>query len=268
MKPADADTALEREFEQHFDLPTIRSIRPGRPFTWLALGMRDMRKNLVESLSYGTVVAIAGWLIWAYTKDRPQLFTSSVTSFLLISPLLAAGLYEISRRQERDMHTSFGESLQAWRTSGGALAHFGLALVLWAIFWERLSAILFALSYRGEAPDLQSFYRDVFLSGNYPEVVVAYLAVGTVFAAIVFVVSAISIPMLLDRNGDIYTAMATSFLAVTRNISAMVIWAGLIVTLTAIGFATLLFGMIMIFPILGHATWHAYRDLAQWDDRT
>ena len=265
MKPRDAETSLEREFDQHFELPTIRSVTPGRPFAWLALGVRDMRANLVESLVYGTVVAIAGWLIWAYTKDRPQLFTTSVTSFFLIAPWLAAGLYEISRRQERNIHTSFGESLQAWRASGGALVHFGLALVLWAIFWERISAILFALSYQGQAPDMRSFFHDVFLSGNYPEVVAAYLAVGTVFATIVFVVSAISIPMLLDRNGDIYTAMATSFLAVTRNISAMIIWAALIVILSAIGFATLLFGMIVIFPILGHATWHAYRDLAQWE---
>ena len=107
MKPADADTALEREFVQHFELPTIPRVSAGRPFAWLALGVRDMRKNLVESLSYGTVVAVAGWLIWAYTKDRPQLFTTSVTSFFLIAPLLAAGLYEISRRQERNIHTMF-----------------------------------------------------------------------------------------------------------------------------------------------------------------
>jgi uncharacterized membrane protein len=89
--------------------------------------------------------------------------------------------------------------------------------------------------------------------------------VGGVFAAAVFVISAISIPMLLDRNGDVYTAMATSFLAVTRNIPAMLLWAGLIVVLAAIGFATLLFGLIVIFPILGHATWHAYRELTQWE---
>lgn len=264
MKPS-AETSLEREFDQHFDLPKIRSVGIGRPFVWLALGVRDMRANLVESLAYGTVIAVAGWLIWAYTKDRPQAFTSSVTGFFLIAPLLAAGLYEISRRQERGIHTSFGESLQAWRTSGGALAQFGLAMVLWAIFWERLSAILFALSYRGDAPDLRSFYRDVFLSGDYPEVVVAYVGVGSVFAAIVFVVSALAIPMLLDRNGDIYTAMATSFLGVIRNIPAMLVWAALIVVLSAIGFITLLFGMILIFPILGHGTWHAYRDLTQWE---
>ena len=119
------------------------------------------------------------------------------------------------------MSTSFGESLQAWRRSGGALAFFGVELVILTIFWERLSAILFALSYGGQAPDLGSFFRDAFLSGNYPLFVLAYVGVGAVFATIVFVVSAVSIPMLLDRNGDIYTAMATSFLAVTRNLPAM-----------------------------------------------
>jgi uncharacterized membrane protein len=265
MKPTGAENSLERAFDQHFELPTIRSVPALRPFTWLKLGLHDLRLNLVESLAYGTVVAIAGWLIWAYAKDRPQLFTSAITSFMLLAPLLAAGLYEISRRQERGLHTSFGESLQAWRSSGGALVHFGLALVLWAIFWERLSAILFALSYNGDAPDVRSFFHDIFFSGNYREVVVAYFGFGIIFATVVFIVSAVSIPMLLDRNGDIYTAMATSFLAVTRNIPAMLVWALLIAALTVVGFVTLLFGMIVIFPILGHATWHAYRDLAQWE---
>lgn len=265
MKSAGDETALEREFDQHFDLPTIRRIPPGRPFAWLALGLRDLRRSLPESLAYGFLVAMVGWLLRAYTVGRPQLFTTALTSFFLIAPLLAAGLYEISRRQELGMRTSFGESLQAWRRSGGALAQYGLAMVLWAIFWERLSAIIYALSYGGETPDLTRFVYDVFLSGNYPQVVLAYVGVGGVFATIVFVVSAISIPMLLDRNGDIYTAMATSFLAVMRNIPAMLVWAALIVGLTAIGFATLLFGLIVIFPILGHATWHAYRDLTQWE---
>ncbi len=265
MKTQGAENTLTRELDRHFDLPRIRRVPPGRAFAWLALGVRDMRNNLVESLAYGTLVTVLGWLIWYHAGNRPQLFTASVTGFFLIAPLLAAGLYEISRRQELGMRTSFGESLQGWRRSGGAIAQMGLQLVLVAIFWERLSAILFALSYGGEAPDLQRFLTDVFLSGNYPQVVLAYVTVGGAFAAAVFVISAISIPMLLDRNGDIYTAMATSFLAVTRNIAAMLLWAGLIVALTAIGFATLLFGLIFIFPILGHATWHAYRELTQWE---
>ena len=257
------EKALESEFEKHFDLPVIRHVPPDRPFTWLALGLRDLRGNLVESLAYGVIVAAIGWAIWTYTAGRPQQFTASITGFFLLAPLLAAGLYEISRRHELGMATGFGESLQGWRRSGGALAQFGLELVIVAIFWERLSAILFALLYNGTVPNLESFYRDVLLSGDYWRLLVIYIAVGAVLAIAVFVLSAISIPMLLDRDVDIYTAMATSLIAVGRNIPAMAIWAALIVVLTAVGFATLLLGMIVIFPVLGHATWHAYRDLTQ-----
>jgi uncharacterized membrane protein len=257
------EKSLESGIERHFDLPAIRRVPPGRPLAWLAQGFRDMRGNLVESMAYGLIVAAIGWAIWTYTADRPQQFTASITGFFLLAPLLAAGLYEISRRHELGMETGFGESLQGWRRSGGALAQFGLELVIVAIFWERLSAILFALFYNGAVPNLESFYRDVLLSGDYWRLLAVYVAVGGVLAIAVFVLSAISIPMLLDRDVDIYTAMATSLVAVGRNIAAMIVWAILIVVLSAIGFATFLVGMIVIFPLLGHATWHAYRDLTQ-----
>jgi uncharacterized membrane protein len=257
------DKALEVEVGKHFDLPVIRRVPPGRPFVWLAQGLRDMRGNLVESLVYGVALAAIGWLIWTYTAGRPQQFTASITGFFLVAPLLAAGLYEISRRHELGMDTGFGESLQGWRRSAEGLAQFGLELVLVAILWERLSAILFALFYNGAVPNFDAFFRDVFLSGDYWRLTVVYVVVGGILATAVFVMCAISIPMLLDRDVDIYTAMATSLIAVGRNIPAMVIWAALIVALTAIGFATLLIGMIVIFPVLGHATWHAYRDLTQ-----
>jgi len=262
-----ASGGLERELGKHFALPGIRRVAALRPLAWLAMGMQDLRSNPAESLAYGVLVAILGALVWAYAGDDPQRFTASITSFFLIAPLLAAGLYEISRRQELGQSTSFGESLQGWRRSGGALAPFGLELFLFAIFWERLSAILFALSYGGHPPNLEAFFSDVFLSGAYPLFVAAYVGVGAIFAAIVFVVTAVAIPMLLDRNGDIYTAMATSFLAVTRNIPAMLVWALLIVALTALGFATLLVGLVIVFPLLGHATWHAYREMTLWPER-
>jgi uncharacterized membrane protein len=199
------EKALESEFEKHFDLPTIRRVPADRPFTWLAQGFRDMRGNLVESLAYGVILSAIGWAIWTYTAGRPQQFTASITGFFLLAPLLAAGLYEISRRHELGKDTGFGESLQGWRRSGGALAQFGLELVIVAIFWERLSAILFALFYNGAVPNLGSFYRDLFLSGDYWRLLAVYAAVGGVLAIVVFVLSAISIPMLLDRNVDIYT---------------------------------------------------------------
>ena len=255
--------ALESEVGRHFALPNIRRVPATRPFTWLGEGVRDLKGNLLESLVYGAIVAAIGWAIWNYAAERPQPFTASITGFFLLAPLLAAGLYEISRRHEMGRDTGFGESLQGWKRSGGPLAEYGLHLVIVAIFWERLSAILFALFYQGAVPNLEAFYRDVFLSGAYWQLTLVYVAVGGVLAIIVFVVSAISIPMLLDRDVDIYTAMATSLVAVGRNIPAMAVWAVLIVVLTAIGFATYMIAMIAIFPVLGHATWHAYRDLTQ-----
>jgi len=257
------ETALEEEIERHFDLPPIRRVPARQPLLWLAEGMRDLHGNLVESLAYGAIVAAIGWAIWTYAAGRPQPFTASITGFFLLAPLLAAGLYEISRRHELGLDTGFGESLQGWRRSGGAFAEFGLGLVIVAIFWERLSAILFALTYQGAVPNLESFYRDVFLSGNYWQLTLVYVGVGGALAIVVFVLSAISIPMLLDRDVDIYTAMATSLVAVGRNIPAMAVWAILIVVLTAIGLATLMIAMVFIFPVLGHATWHAYRDLTR-----
>jgi uncharacterized membrane protein len=262
-----APAGLERELGKHFQLPSIRRVATLRPLAWVSMGLQDLRRNPAESLAYGVVVAVLGALVWAYAGGDPQRFTASITSFFLIAPLLAAGLYEISRRQALGLSTSFGESLQGWRRSGGALAPFGLELFLFAIFWERLSAILFALSYGGHPPNLEAFFSDVFLSGDYPLFVAAYIGVGAVFAAIVFIVTAVAIPMLLDRNGDIYTAMAASFLAVTRNLPAMVVWAALIVTLTALGFATMLIGLVVVFPLLGHATWHAYREMTHWPER-
>lgn len=257
------EKSLESEIERHFDLPAIRRVPATQPFAWLAAGFRDLHGNLVESLAYGTIVAAIGWAIWTYAAGRPQPFTASITGFFLLAPLLAAGLYEISRRHELGLDTGFGESLQGWRRSGGALAEYGLELVIVAIFWERLSAILFALLYQGAVPNLDAFYADLFLSGSYWQLIVVYLAVGGVLAIVVFVLSAISIPMLLDRDVDIYTAMATSLVAVGRNLPAMAVWAILIVVLSAIGFATFMLAMIPIFPVLGHATWHAYRDLTR-----
>lgn len=264
MSEHTTENVLEQELDKHFALPEIRRVGASQPFAWLRLGWRDMRNNLVESLAYGVIIAVGGWVIFAYTASRPHLYTTAISGFFLVAPLLAAGLYEISRRQERGMSTSFGESLQGWRRSGGDVAQFGVELVIMVIFWERISAILFALFYGGEAPDPANYIYEVFLSGDYWQFVVAYFAIGAIFATVVFAASAIAIPMLLDRDADIYTSMATSFIAVRRNIPAMALWALLIVVLTAIGFATQLVGLIVIFPVLGHAAWHAYRELTQW----
>lgn len=249
--------------DRHFVLPTIRHVPASQPLVWLRRGWEDLRRNASLSAPYGLLFTVAGCLLLFFAEPRPYLFTAAVSGFMLVAPLLAAGLYEISRRQDEGLATTFRDSLKSWTRNGGSMALFGLVLALVAIAWERLSAILFALLYGGELPSVQSFLSTVLLSGNYWGLVLAYVTLGALLAALVFAMSVISAPMLVDREVDVVTAIATSLKAVKQNPAAMALWAALLVALMALGFATLVLGMIVLLPWAAHASWHAYRDLAQ-----
>lgn len=249
--------------DQHFQLPHVRRVDTARPLLWLRMGWEDMRENFVASLAYGLIFSVAGYLLLSFATGIPYLFTAAVSGFLLIGPLAAAGLYEISRRHEKGEPASLGDSLRGLLKHGEHLLYYGLFLAIVLLSWERLSAIMFALFYQGGSPDLGNFFRDVFLSGDYTHFVVAYMVVGGALALLVFALSAVSIPMLMHREADIVTSMMTSARAVGLNLGAMAAWAAIIVALIAVGFATMMIGMVILLPLLGHATWHAYRDLIE-----
>ena len=132
-------------------------------------------------------------------------------------------------------------------------------LILAGILWERVAAVMFALSYGGDMGSVKDFVSDIFLSGNYWGVVIAWLVSGAILSSVIFSVTVIGMPMVIDRNADVVTAMITVF----RNLPAMLVWAALIVVLTGLGMALALVGLIVIMPLLGHATWCAYKDLIQ-----
>lgn len=251
------------QLDRHFNLPEIARIGTERPFTWLQAGWRDLRANPIASLAYGLLFAIAGDFILLFAWQRPQLFTAAISGFFLVAPLLAAGLYEISRRQAAGRTSTFIDSLAGWRRNGQSLALFGLLLALVGIAWERLSAILFALLAEDLAPDLSTFAASILGSEDYRVLMIVWFIAGGSLALLVFAISAISVPMLVDRDCDFLTAVMTSLRAVSTNLDAMVLWAALIVSLTLIGFATLLFGLVILMPLIGHASWHAYRDLVK-----
>jgi len=249
--------------DRHFHLPHVRHVDASRPLRWLSRGWGDLRENLGASLPYGLAFAIAGYLLLSYATDLPYLFTAAISGFFLVGPLAAAGFYEISRRHQQGESVSFAQSLRGLRQHTNHLLYYGVFLAVVLLSWERLSAILFALFYQGGYPDLGNFFRDVFLSGDYLQFVVSYIVIGGALAALVFALSVVSVPMLMDRDVDIVTAMMTSTRAVATNLSAMAIWAALIVALIAVGFATMMVGMVILLPLLGHATWHAYKDLIE-----
>ncbi len=244
-------------------LPGTRSISWQQPFAWLSAGLEDLKANPGPSLAYGLLFAIGGDLIMLAALRHPYLLTVAVSGFFLVAPLLAAGLYELSRQTARRQKILFLDSLRCYRRNGQSLALFGLVIGLAAIFWERFSAIAFALLGDSSGAEAGVFLSRILLSGEHGTFVVAWFILGGLLALFIFALSFVSVPLMLDRDSDFVTAMATSLQAFLNNAGPLLLWAAMIVFLCLLGFATLLFGLVVIMPILGHASWHAYRDLVE-----
>lgn len=242
--------------------PTIREVGAGAPLRWLARGLDDLRSCPIPSLFYGFCFAGMGLLITMVFQHAYE-YTSALTSgFLLLGPFLAMGLYEISRRHERNEGCSLAPTLTVWRRNAGNIGIFAVVLGVVFLVWARASLVIFALFYTNEMPNLAGFLGQVLAMENM-EFLLVYFGVGLIFAAIVFAVSVVSIPMMLDRDQDAITAMLASVGALARNPGAMIVWACAIVTLTLVGFLSFHVGLVVLMPIIGHASWHAYRDLVE-----
>ena len=244
-------------------LPGIRQLVATRPLAWLRAGWHDLRANPLPSLAYGLLFALGGDLIILALLDYPQLVSVAISGFFLLAPLLAAGLYELSRSHARGEKLLFIESLRCFRRNGQSLAFFGLFLGLTTLFWERFSAIAFTLFAIDSTTTSSVYLSDILLGGEHLALTLTWLLAGALLAMFVFAVSVVAVPMMLDRNCDAVTAALTSLRACRRNFLPLLLWATLIVGLTLFGFATLLFGLVVILPILGHASWHAYRELVE-----
>jgi uncharacterized membrane protein len=187
---------------------------------------------------------------------------AAITGFLLLGPLVTTGVAEVSRRTHAGERVSFDESLDGFTRNRGALFDFALILGGIAVLWFVLSEILLRSMFAIESPTLGQVLYDGVLQAASGEQVLAYVLIGGALAAIAFLVSAVSVPLIIDRpEATAADAVRTSVRAVVANLPAMIVWGAMLVVLTAIGFATFLVGMIWIAPLLGHATWHAYRDL-------
>jgi len=244
-------------------LPVIRQIGMDRPLVWLKAGWQDVRANPLPSLAYGLLFALGGDLIILALLETPHLLTVSISGFFLVAPLLAAGLYELSRRTEAGEKILFIDSLKCFGRNGQSLAFFGLILALIALMWERFSAITFALIGATSAPIASAYLNEIIFDGEHLAFTATWFVLGGVLALFVYALSVVSVPLMLDRDADVATAIMTSLRAFARNSRPLLLWAAMLVGLTLLGFATLLLGLIVIMPILGHASWHAYRELVE-----
>jgi len=246
--------------------PPIRSVVPGAPLGWLAQGWEDLRRAPVPSLTYGAIFALMGWLIALVFRHAYEYTSALAAGFLLLGPFLATGLYDISRRLQRGEQVRYRPTTTAWRANLGAFSLFSLVLMIITLVWARASLVTFALFFAGGMPTLKSFIAQV-VTVEHLDFLLTYFAVGALFAAIVFAVSVVSVPMMLDRGTDTVVAALTSVRALLTNPLPLLVWALLIVIIIGAGFATFFVGLVVAVPVIGHATWHAYRALVAEGER-
>jgi uncharacterized membrane protein len=241
-------------------IPAVRRVGLGAPLRWLRAGASDLARAPGPSLFYGCAFALAGWSIYAVFQFAYALAYGLTWGFLLVGPYMAAGLYDISRRLQAGERVRLVPTLLAWRANMGGFSVFSIVLTVLMLLWSRASLIVFALYFSTDLPSVKDLLLQT-LSPEHWEFLLAYFAVGAVFAQAAFSISVVSIPMMMDRKTDAIVAAITSTHAMFENPLSLLVWALLIVGLTVIGFATGFFGLIVTMPIVGHASWHAYRDL-------
>jgi uncharacterized membrane protein len=247
--------------------PKVNEITLDHPWEWLGKGWKDLSAAPRFSLAYGAVFVVTSYLL-TFGLVYEKLFfiiPPLAAGFFLVAPLLGIGLYQISASLEAGEQVRFCNATRAWKSNEVHLSAMAVVLVLVVLAWMLSALLVFALFYDQPVPPWESFIPVVFLSGKSPAFLFSGIIVGALIAGFTFSITAITVPMLMDRQVDVLTAMQTSMQAVRTNWQAMALWASLIVMFVGVGLATFYIGLIVSMPLIGHATWHAYRDLVPRD---
>lgn len=240
----------------------VRSVPLLRPLQWLACGWADLLRCPWPGLVHGATTALFGLALFWLARDRFWFLAGTFSGFLLVAPLVATGLYAVSRELERGGKPTLGTAFAAWHPRDTRLVRFGLLLALAGTGWVLTSAAL--ITRFSPAPILgpADFLHQVVVHPT-SHLFEIWLVLGSVLAAPMFASSVVAIPMLLDRKVSVLGAVSTSVTAALSSPGAMALWATLILVVSMLGMATLMIGLVVAVPWLAHASWHAYRDLVQ-----
>ncbi|MGF1649365.1 MAG: DUF2189 domain-containing protein [Hyphomicrobiaceae bacterium] len=244
--------------------PNVRKVPFDAPWDWLAAGWRDLWTIPQVSLTYGLVFSVIAVLLTygLVSFGWQSLILALAGGFLIVGPFVATGLYDTSRRIGAGEPVSLSTAARAASNAKGQLSFMGAILFFALYVWVQLALLLFMLFIGSRGlPPASEFIPTLLFTPHGLGLLVVGTAVGAVLAVVVFSISAVSVPLLMTRRIDAVSAISVSVEAVRRNPEAMGLWAALIAGFIALGILTLFVGLVIAFPLIGHATWHAYRAL-------
>lgn len=249
---------VEPERSSIFSL-TLATLDAGAPLRWVRQGWQDYLCCPKSGLFYGLAFFLMGHALWSVFKAAPAYVLALSAGFLLMGPFLCLGLYHASRSIQQGRRPSLRESLLSWLPTKGAMGIFAGVLLVLEMLWGRASLIVFAVAFT-PIPGMEDTLGQLMDPENYG-FVATYVAVGGVFAGLIFSLSVIAIPMIMDRQVDAVSAALTSLRACAQNPGVMLLWGAIITLMVGLSMLPYFIGLIIVGPVIGHATWHAYRDI-------
>jgi uncharacterized membrane protein len=238
-----------------------KNIEVMRPLHWLALAWRDMERCPTAGITHGLILAIIGGGLFWFARHEFWWIAAMLSACMIVAPLLATGLYDISRRLERGEEATLADAFRIWTCGDKRLIHFGLLLALSSAGWLLCSAALVHWMLPASVHTPADFLRLVVLQSNLG-LFELWVLMSALIAAPMFASTLVTIPLLMDHPTlTVQQAVLTSWRVVAINPLAMACWAGLLCLFTALGIGSAFLGLLAVVPVLGHASWHAYRDL-------
>lgn len=244
---------------------TIKPVGMDRPRAWLAAGIEDFRQATAVSLAYGMFwvglsIAIT---VGAITLGLWHWLLPMVAGFMFIGPLVAVGSYGVSRALEAGRSPHLGDAFGAWRPHAGQLAMMGVMMMIFFMAWIRLATLLFALFFGFEVPSPATLYSALLTTPQGLGMIAVGTVLGSVLAFGAFAISVVAIPTLMDQDLTFMEGIEASVRSVARNFRPMLLWAAILTGCVLVGMMTFYIGLMLILPVLGHASWHAYEDLVR-----
>lgn len=254
------DTRSDRHADAPSPLPEIQVLELSDLTAALAAGVRDFLRAPQFGLFFSAIYVVGGFLMLWLGAGHVTWTLATSLGFPLYAPFAAVGLYEVSRRIERGQPLDWAEVLGVvWAERGRQVPWLGAIIVIYFLFWTFLAHMIFALFMGMTTMTNVSESWDVFLSGQGVKMIAVEFAVGAVLAFLLFAMTVTSLPMLLDKELDFVTAMLHSISTVRDNLAVMLVWALLIAVLSLAALVPWFLGLVVVLPVLGHATWHLYR---------